>query len=195
MTPPLEQGELDAMIAGEPFTPGATMQEILSEQAEIAKKEPASSVPVLAQNPYNRAKSDGKPTAAREATKSPASESKGVVTPPPGTFNTADMSDQDVIALSGIHVENLPSQLEPDSGALAALGEYVLNEGISSRVTNDLVNWWTDVVVETIGREDVDLDALAVRFHNEWKGKLDERQRFALADWMRRLLSENGGEA
>jgi hypothetical protein len=43
---PLEHGELDAMIAGEPFTPGPTMQEILAKQAETAKKEPASSGPV-----------------------------------------------------------------------------------------------------------------------------------------------------
>ena len=122
----------------------------------LLNREPAPG-PTVAKNAYNQAKKDGKPDAAtRDTVKSnePAKE-KGTV-PPPGTFNTADMSDQDVIALAGIHVENVPSQLEPDSGALAALGEYVLNEGISSRVTNDLVNWWTDVVVETIGRDDVD---------------------------------------
>ena len=164
MTPPLEHGELDAMNAGEPFTPGPTMQEILAKQAETAKKEPASSGPVLAQNSWNQAQRDGKPTAAREATKSPAPESRGVVTPDEplviegGMFDhLADAPIEDVRAFVGTSRPELPAQYAEDwdEGLEREFLTFSANNQLPTQTVQRLLNWYaeTSIVSSDMSRE------------------------------------------
>jgi hypothetical protein len=177
----LPQGALEALL-GEGGA--SAFDQVIAE--DRAATDAAMNKPILAKNEWNQSKQPPPATTKDNAVKD---EPKSTA-PPKGTFDFTDMTDADAITLAGIRVANLLSQLEPDSGALAALGEYVLNEGIGSQVTNDLVNWWTDVVVETIGRDDVDYDELEAKFNTDWKRKLTDGQRSALAKWMRRLLAE-----
>jgi len=203
MTPPLEQGELDAMIAGEPFTPGPTMQEILAKQAETAKKEPASSGPVLAQNPYNQAKRDGKPTAAKEATKSPASESKGVVTPDEpkplitegGMFeHLLDEPIEDVRRFIGTSRPELPAQYaeEWDEGLEREFLTFSANNQLPTQTVQRLLNWYaeTSIVSSDMSRE------WAIARFNETFADLPKPVRDKLVEfYLIDLLGDGGGDS
>jgi hypothetical protein len=119
-------------------------------------------------------------------------EKAGAVEPPKGMFDTANLSDQEVIQLAGLRVEHLPSQFALDEPAAAEFADYCLQTGIDQRTMNALADWYAGIVCETVGRDDVDLDALAARFNEEWEGQLDERHRANLSAWMLKLLTEGG---
>jgi len=111
---------------------------------------------------------------------------QGVVVPQPeGTFDTSQMSDEDVIRLAGIEPPRMPSQFEYDQGALASFGDFALREGVPSRLANEIVTWWGDIVVSAAGG-DVDPAAVEQNF-NENFPELSAQQRQTLVSWMKSI--------
>jgi hypothetical protein len=133
----------------------------------------------LAKNSYNE-KIAAKAAAERAAA------------PKPQLYDTTEMSSEDIIKLAAIEVPRMPSQFEYDTDVLASFADYTLQEGISHRVANDLVKWWSDAVISAAGG-DINWDE-AERAFNETFSDLTDRQRAALASWMRSIHGVGDGQ-
>jgi len=107
-------------------------------------------------------------------------------------FDTSQMAPEDVIALAGIERPVMPSQFEADTEALATFADFALQESIPSKIANDLVEWWADAVVRSVGG-DIDWDAADKAF-NETFSDLADRQRAPLAAWMDRSTGVGDGQ-
>jgi hypothetical protein len=107
-------------------------------------------------------------------------------------FDTSQMAPEDVIALAGIERPVMPSQFELDNDVLGTFAGFALEENIPTPIANDLVTWWSDVVLGAAGG-DIDWDE-AERVFNETFSDLTDRQRAALAAWMRQIHGVGDGQ-
>src|SRR2546426_2222413 len=163
MTPPLEQGELDAMLAGEPFTPAPTVAPNAYNEAK-AKSAPAPAVSThemralreahilkgLRENP-GRSRREIEQAFDREvaARKTQAAKKDAQTSPPPaGTFDLSDMPMSDLVAMAGIDVGPIPSQYTVSDEHMAQFATYVIEQGIDARTASASAAWLMDKVVE-----------------------------------------------
>jgi hypothetical protein len=107
-------------------------------------------------------------------------------------FDTSQMAPEDVIALAGIERPVMPSQFEFDNDVLGAFAGFALEENIPTPTANDLVTWWSDVVLGAAGG-DINWDE-AERVFNATFSDLTDRQRAALAAWMRQIHGVGDGQ-
>ena len=107
-------------------------------------------------------------------------------------FDTSQMAPEDVIALAGIERPVMPSQFQFDNEVLATFADFTLQESIPTPIANDLVTWWSDVVIGAAGG-DIDWDE-AERVFNETFSDLTDGQRAALATWMRSIHGVGDGQ-
>src|SRR5207245_2736095 len=121
---------LDAMLAGETFTPGPTMQEI------------------VAKNSYNEAAKKDEPAKSGAAKDNAVKNEPKSTVPPKGTFDLSEADTASLVKMAGIDPGPIPSQYEFSDEHLSQFATYVIEQNIDSRTASALASWLLDKVVE-----------------------------------------------